>query len=117
MSNVIAYWAVWAPPLPFVAISIAGLWLSVSRRKTDLQGAWWATVGFVAALLASLSRLGTAFARIAVGFAYDRGESLIDSPSVTSFAIFNLSAYLFSLVALVGLLVAVFAGRRARRVA
>jgi hypothetical protein len=117
MNNVIAYWAVWGPPLPFVALSAIGLWLSVSRRTLEFNGSLWAIVGFAAALLASLSELRVAFARIEVSLAYARGESLLESAGVESFAIWNLLAYVLSLVALTTLLAAVFAGRRKRGVA
>ena len=89
----------------------------MSRRRVDLQGSWWAAVGFAAALLASVCKLGLAFAQVQFELAYVRGERLLDSPIVESAAIWNLFAYVFSLGALVALLAAVFSGRQQRNVA
>jgi len=111
MIDFTAFWAVWAPPLPFVAISAVGLWLC---RKRDLNGSMWAAAGFLSALLASLSKVGVAFAQVSARVSYLNGESLAGNSNLVVLAAWNAATYVFSLVALVMLLRAVLAGRRPR---
>lgn len=97
------------PGLPFVAVAIVGLVLSLLRRSRFPRAARWATIGFASLLLQSLVD------QYSVAFSAFEGPTL---NSVHSLVWMTAVMYLLRLVGLIALAMAVFAERApARKIA
>lgn len=91
------------PSLPFMAVAIVGLILSISRRSRFPRGARWASVGFTTLLL----QVGmSVVAPYSVAASGGSPEHFSHSMAWVTSVI-----YLLSLVSLVALAMAVFAER------
>jgi len=94
------------PGLPFVAVAITGLVLSILRRSRFPRGARWASVGFTCLLLHFLVDL------YSVAFSAFEGPPL---NSVNSLIWMTALTYVLRLLGLVALAIAVFAERAPAR--
>ena len=91
------------PSLPFAAVAVVGLILSLTRRSRFPRGARWATIGFVSLLL-----------QIGVSVVDQYSVAASDGPSehyVQSLVWMTSLMYVLRLVSLVALVMAVFAER------
>lgn len=94
------------PSLPFVAVAIVGLVLSLVRRSRFPRAARWATVGFASLLLQSLvDQYSVAFS----AFEDPSSNSVHNLVWMTAFM------YLLRLLGLIALAMAVFAERAPAR--
>ena len=100
------------PNLPFVAVAIVGLVLSISRRSRFPRGAHWATVGFACLLL----QVGTSLMeQVSVALSTSAEPS---AAYLHSLVWMNTAMYLLRLAGLIALAMAVFAERApAQRIA